>query len=335
MKIISFVFIFTLLITPSIFVGAMFPILGRFFIQSSARAIREVGNVYGINAIGAILGCFLTGFALLQIFGIKQTLIFAAMLSLFNASIVRFLLNKIAPTIHLEAEFYDQQLKHLEQATKPPSKLRKQAVIIGMAISGFLSISYVILWTKSLMFITGNNTYSLHIILTIIFAGIAIGVLFYPRFLEKRNLFSIFAIIQIIIGVFAIISLMLIPQLPLMNKIFSILLRGFDSWIWQIMIYFFDSILIILFPTILIGMTIPLACKIYLTNYEERGKTIGIINSINLLGVIAGLIVTTFIFIPYIGIQISTTFLALINFIVGLVILFWFALKHGKIFKAH
>jgi len=333
MKVVKFIFIFSLLITPSVFVGATFPILGRFFIQSSARAIREVGNLYGINTFGAILGCFLTGFVLLQIFGIKQTLIFAAILSLFNAAIIRFLLNKIEPTIHLEAEFYDQQLKHLEQATPPQSSLRKQAVIIGMAFSGFLSMSYLVLWTKSLIFITSNNTYSLHIILAVFFAGLTFGAFFYPRFLEKGNLFSIFAIIQIMVGIFALISLILIPQLPILNKYFSTLLNGSDNWVWQILIYFNNSILVILFPTILIGMTIPLACKMYLTNYEERGKTIGIIYSVNLLGAIAGIIVIAFIFLPSIGIQTSMTFLALINFLIGLGILFWFALKYGKIVK--
>ena len=333
MKIIKFCLIFISLITPSVLIGAVFPILGRFLIQSSAGAIREVGNLYGINAFGATLGCLLTGFALLQIFGIKQTLIFAAILSLFNASIVRFLLNKITPTINIETEFYDQQLKHLEQVATPQSTLRKQSIIIGTTISGFLSISYLVLWLKSLIFVTGNNSYSFYIILIVIFIGLSIGAFFYPRFLERGNLFSIFAIIQIIIGAFAIISVILIPLLPPLNKSFLILLNGSNNWGWQILVYFYNSILVILLPAILIGITIPLVCKIYLTNYEERGKALGIISSANFLGATGGLIVTALLLLPGVGIQKSIMFLALINFLIGLVILFLFALKYGRIFK--
>lgn len=333
MSILKVLLIFLLLIAPSILIGATFPILGHFLIQSSARAIREVGNLYGILAFGAIFGCFLAGFALLQIFGIKQTLIFAAILSFFDAAVVRFLLNKIAPTIYLETEFYDQQLKHLEQATTDQSTLRKRSVKIGITISGFLSISYLILWMKSLTFVTENNSYSFYIMLTVFFAALSIGAFFYPRFLEKGNLVTIFAFIQLTIGVFGIITVMLIPQLPPLNNSLLLLLNGSHHWSWQILIHFYDAILVFLLPTILMGMTIPLICKIYLTNYEERGKTIGTIHAANISGAIGGIIVTNFLLVPYVGLQKSITFLALINFLVGLVILFLFALKYGKLVK--
>jgi spermidine synthase len=333
MKALIFFMVFLLLIPPSLLIGANFPILGRFFIQTSERVSREIGNLYGISAFGAVSGCFLTGFVLLPIFGIKQTLIIAAILSLFNAGIVQFLLNKIEPTIKLETEFYNQQLKHLASVTTTKSIFLKRSTMIGITISGFLSISYLVLWVKILGLVNGNNTYSLYITLTVFFAGLCIGAFFYPRFLERGNLFAKFAIIQIIIGIFGIISVTLIPQVHPLNHNLSRLLSGPNSWSWQILIYFYDSILVFLLPTIFIGMTIPLICKVYLTNFEERGKTIGRIYAANLSGAAGGIIVTTFLLVPYVGIQKSITFLALINFLIGLVILFLSALKYGKIVK--
>ena len=333
MKTLQFLIIFLFLITPSLLIGANFPILGRFFIQTSERVSREIGNLYGIIAFGAVFGCFLTGFALFPIFGIKQTLIFAAILSFFNAGIGQFLLNKIEPTIKLETEFYDQQLKHLAAVTATKSIFLKRSTIIGITISGFLSLSYLVLWVKILSLISGNNIYSGFITLTVFFAGLCIGAFFYPRFLERGNLFAKFALTQIIIGIFGIISVILIPQLHPLNHNLLRLLGGLNSWSWQILIYFYDSILVFLLPAILIGMTIPLICKIYLTNFEERGKTIGKIYAANLSGAAGGIIITTFLFIPYVGIQKCITFLALISFLIGLVILFLSALKYGKIGK--
>ena len=127
--------------------------------------------------------------------------------------------------------------------------------------------------------------------------------------------------------------MILIPLLPPLNKSFLILLNGSNNWGWQILVYFYNSILVILLPAILIGITIPLVCKIYLTNYEERGKALGIISSANFLGATGGLIVTALLLLPGVGIQKSIMFLALINFLIGLVILFLFALKYGRIFK--
>ena len=333
MKIIQFFLIFISLIVPSILIGALFPIVGRFLIQSSIRAIREVGNLYGIHAFGAILGCLLTGFAFIPIFGIRQTLIFAALLSLFSASIVRFLINKITSTINIEAEFYDQKLKHLERVDASHSKLRKQSAIIGITITGFLSISYLILWSKSLILITENNTYSLYINLIVIFTSLSIGAFFYPRFLERESLFSIFAIIQIIIGAFVIISVILIPLLPGLNKNLLVLLNGTNKWGWQILVYFYDAIMVILLPTILIGITVPLVCKIYLTNYEQRGNALGAVYSANFSGAVIGVIVTAFLLLPGVGIQRSIMFLALISLLLGLAILFLFSLKYGRILK--
>lgn len=333
MKALKFFMVFLLLVTPSLLIGATFPILGRFFIQTSERVSREIGNLYGISAFGAVFGCFLTGFVLLQIFGIRQTLIFAAILSLINAGIVQLLLNKIEPTNKLETEFYDQQLKHLASVTPTKSIFLKRSTMVGIMISGFLSLSYLVLWIKILNLVTGNNPYSLYITLTVFFVGLCIGALFYPRFLERGNLFAKFAIIQIMIGAFGIFSVTLLPQLHPLNQNLLSLLNGSNSWIWQTLVYFYDSILIFLLPTIFIGMTIPLICKIYLTNFEERGKTIGRIYAANLSGAVGGIIVTTFLLVPYVGIQKSITFLALINFLIGLVILFLSALKYGKIAK--
>ena len=333
MNVFKFLISCALLITPSVLIGATFPILSRFFIQSSVRVSREVGNLYGINVFGLIFGLFLTGFVFLQVFGVRETFIFAAVLNLFNSVVVRFLLNKIAPTIQIETEFYDQQLKHLAQVTATQSKSLRQAVIIGISMSGFLSISYFVIWSKSFIYVMGNTIYSFYIMSTVFLAGFSFGAFLYPRFFEKGNLFSRFAIVEIIIGVFGIISVTVIAQLQSLNQNLLSLLNGSNNWNWRTLIYFYDSSIIFLLPAILMGMTIPLVCKIYMRNFDERGKNIGRIYAANAFGAIWGLLVTTFLLLPNVGIQKSIIFLALINFLVGLVLLFLFTLRHGKIIK--
>jgi len=326
---ISFIF----LITPSLLTGATFPILSRFLIQSSSRVSREIGNLYGLVTLGAVFGCYLGGFVFFQIFGISHSLIFAALLSLLIAGMVRFLLNKIEPTIDLETEFYDQKLKHLDPVSIPESPLLKRALVVGIVISGFLSISYLVLWLKSFIYITENSTYNHHIMLPVFWVGISIGAFFYTRFLEKGYLIYNFAIIEIIIGALGIISIVLIPQLHALNNSLFSLSHNPVSWSWKAIIYFYDASIILLLPAILIGMTIPLGCKIYLTNLEERGEKIGFIYAAQAFGAILGLNVTALVLLPNVGIQKSIIFLALVNFSMGLIILLLSTFRYGNILK--
>lgn len=326
---ISFIF----LITPSLLTGAAFPILSRFLIQSSNRVGREIGNLYGLVTLGAVFGCYLSGFIFFQIFGFRHTLVFAAILNLVIAGIVRFLLKQIEPTIELEAEFFDQKLKHLDPISIPESPLLKRVLVAGIFVSGFLSISYLVIWLKSFIFITENSTYNHHIMLPVFFVGMSIGAFFYTRFLEKGYLIYNFAIIEIIIGVLGIISIVLIPQFHALNLSLYILLHNPVSWTWKALIYFYDASMILILPAILIGMTIPMGCKIYLTNFEERGKKIGFIYSVQAFGAILGLTVTALVLLPSVGIQKSIIFLAFINFSIGLIILLLATFRYGNILR--
>ena len=330
----KFVFVLAFSIIPAIFIGGTFPILSRFFIRSSSNVGREVGNLYGVNLIGISFGYFLTAFVFLQIFGVKQSLILAAMLFFFNAAIVQILLNKIGTTISLETEFYNQRLKHLDPIVTMQSEKLSKVINVSFGLSGFISLANIVLWNRSFIYILGDNAYSVPIILTVFLLGLAFGAILFPRiFKSPRNLFPVFGVIQIAIGIFAMLSVLILPQLPGLNHSLLKLLNGSNSWTWQTLIYFLDVMLVIALPALFIGASFPVAGKTLISNFEKRGYKVGIIFAINSLGAIAGLVLVLFIFIPNLGIQKSIIFNSLFNLLVGLVILFLSTLKWGKISK--
>jgi len=333
MNIVTFAISFLLFLTPSVLIGASFPILSRFFIQSSHRVAKEIGNLYGVILAGAVLGCYLSGFAFVPIFGVKQTLVFAAMLSFFNFALVRFLLNKIESTIKIETEFYDQQLKHLATITHPGSRLLKRTLVIGISMAGFLFISYLLVWDKAFTFVLGDTVYSFHTFLIVFMAGISFGAILYPRLPEKGNPFSIFAIMQITIGVLAIFSIVFMPQLSSLNHGLSNLSYGFRSWGWQTLVGFYDALIIVFLPAVLMGMVIPMVCEVFLDNFEERGKKIGRFYSFHLFGAIAGFAITSSVLLPHVGMQKTISFLAFISLSLGLGFLFITTLRFGNILR--
>ncbi len=330
----KFVFVFSFSIIPAIFIGGTFPVLSRFFIRSSANVGREVGNLYGLNLIGVSFGYFLTTFVFLYIFGLKQSLLFAALIFLFNAGIVQILLNKIGATISVETEFYNQKLKHLDPVVTVQSKKFNHIISISFGISGFIALAAIVLWYRSLVFVLGDNFYTFPIILTVFILAIASGAILFPRiFKSLKNLFPVFGVIQIVTGISIMLSVIILPQLPLLNKNLSQIFTGANAWSWQILIYFLDTILVIALPASFIGASFPVVGKTLISNFERRGHKVGVIFAINSIGAIAGLLIAIFVFIPNLGIQKSILINSLLSLLVGLVILFLAALKFGRLSK--
>jgi len=328
----TFVFIFTVI--PAILIGGTFPILSRFFIRSSLSVGQAVGNLFGLNLIGVSFGYLLTTFVLLHILGVKQSLIFAAILFFFNAFLVKLLLNEIGLTLSREADFYNQRLKHLDQINTVQSIKLGFIIKVAFGISGFIAMANLILWNRSLIYVIGHNSYSFSLVLTVFLSGLALGSILFPRiFKTLTNLFPVFGLIQIAIGVFTVLSVLILPSLPDLNLSISGIVDKPGSWAWLIFVNVIDVALVCGLPSFFIGASFPIVGRTSITNFERRGYNVGIIFAINSLGAIAGILFALFVFIPNLGIQKSILFNALFNSLIGLVILFLSTLKYGKLTK--
>ncbi len=328
------IIIFLIFLTPpAICAGATLSTLSRFFIQSSNRVSREIGNLIGVKLFGVAVGSLLSSFFFFHVFGVKQSFVLAIAFNLLNVVLLRFLINQ-AKTINVETEFYDQQLKHLETTKNANSNLLKNIVIIGFGASGSIIFSYLILWIRSLALAMGADTYAIQIVIIVFAFSFSLGAILFSRVIkEGRNLLSLFAVAEILIGVFGILSVLFIPSLASLNNLFGFFTSSAFTWGNQIFIYAFDASLIIFIPGFLIGLSFPLVGKIVLANYEERGRIIGSIFFFFAIGGIVGINITNFIFIPNIGIQKSLIFLALIGFLIGLIVLFFSSLQYGRVTK--
>jgi spermidine synthase len=76
---VEFAMIVSIVLLPTILMGAAFPLASRLFVQNSATVGKSVGTLYASNTIGNILGAFAGGFILIPLAGIENTL-FAAVL---------------------------------------------------------------------------------------------------------------------------------------------------------------------------------------------------------------------------------------------------------------
>ena len=163
---------------------------------------------------------------------------------------------------------------------------------------------YEVVATHILFFYFIESSYSIATVLSVFLFGLAIGSIsihYLSPKINNKKLF--FAIIQIIIAIYALIILS-----DLTNIIPSISTSG----------TFITSFLILLIPTFFLGAVFPLAGLIY---KKEKKEIIGLIYSSDLFGAIIGSILAGFILIPIYGAKIAVIFGGGLNLISAFVII--------------
>jgi predicted membrane-bound spermidine synthase len=140
--------------------------------------------------------------------------------------------------------------------------------------SGFAALIYQIVWQKELLSIYGANSESITIIVAIFMAGLGFGALISNKIakLFNFNYLYIFLGLELLIGLYGVVSLKLIEHIAI---IFN------HATLTDIII---QTLLSILFPTILMGATLPILVS-YLNQYLNNiGKTVGRLYAFNTFG---------------------------------------------------
>ncbi|NCP08077.1 MFS transporter [bacterium] len=77
--------LFGILVIPTFFLGAAFPIVNKLYTRSFDGIGRSVGTAYAVNTVGAILGSFAAGFVMIPFMGKENALRIAGGLQFFTA----------------------------------------------------------------------------------------------------------------------------------------------------------------------------------------------------------------------------------------------------------
>lgn len=81
---IEFVVTFTVILVPTILMGAAFPVAARIYVGMVDNIGEGLGRLYSANTVGAIFGSFLTGFVFIPALGLQNTILFISILNLFS-----------------------------------------------------------------------------------------------------------------------------------------------------------------------------------------------------------------------------------------------------------
>ena len=311
LNLFRFVLCFLLILVPTFLMGGTLPVLLKRFVHGTGEIGHQAGRLYGLNTAGAVAGCVAAGYWLLGSLGMRHTVWVAVAINLVVA---------VAAMVMARGESRQRASDRPEPVTAqempPGSELygvgAVSAVLAGIAVSGFCALAYEVLWARMLNLFLNNNVYSFTATVATFLAGIALGSLLYARFLAGvRAKLRLFAGIQIAIGLLAYLTPFLFSLLQ--GAVFS---RREESFT------LLKTATIMLAPTLLMGIAMPLAMQICQWGKGREGRSVGAVYACNTVGSILGAFVAGFVLVPLVGLHRALVAVSAVNLAAGFLVLF-------------
>lgn len=318
---------FIVLLLPTTMMGATLPVLSKFFAADKTRVGKESGRLYAINTFGAVMGTLAAGFFLIPYLGVSRTNYLAASLNLLIGIVVLAFAKRFAAPAtplsakrhHLAPEFRGKRKQTAAMTNPGLACPRRVLPLIGL--SGFAALSYEVIWTKILSLITFNTVFAFTSMLATFLMGIALGGTIYVKAMDKRqNPWAWFAALQFGIGAYALLSPTLFAELAKYYYRYQTAAALSDiSWGMFVSKQFLLASLIMFIPTVLMGASFPLACRIYALGTDKTAAGVGDVYASNTLGAIAGSTLTGLLLIPGFGLKGGLAIAATMNLLAAFV----------------
>jgi spermidine synthase len=307
-----------LMIVPTFLMGGTLPVLVKFLTRTIDRAGKDVATLYWINSLGAIIGAGLAGFFLIRALGLSSTIVVAAATNLFVG------LAALALAARLRA--IPEPVPAVAPARRGVESASKKVVVlvlIATGISGLVSMIYELAWVRLLSTILGSSTYSFSLMVVAFISGITAGSFLVSRFIDNvKKPLRLLAFCQVAAGLSMILTLPLYERLPyFFLRMASTFDRTPEGYTLFLAAKFLFCFVIMLVPTVFLGMSFPIASRIASTKLNVLGRTIGNVYAINTLGTVLGATLTGLFLISAIGVKQTIEVGVLLNILVGFMLL--------------
>jgi spermidine synthase len=308
-NLVRFLVCFLLILLPTFCMGGTLPVLLKHVAERFGKLGYQVGFLYGLNTAGAVVGCVAAGYWLLGTMGLQRTTWIAVAINL-GVAVIAWLLPEKKIEIGTTATLGRRRELSPTTGHRYPRPV-VTAVLIGIALSGFCALAYEVLWVRMLNLFLNNNTFSFTATIATFLLGIAIGSLLFARFLSRLKAeLSLFAGLQVAIGLMACATpfLFTLLQDPLFSKRTETLT-------------ILKTAVIMIGPTIMMGIAVPLAVQICQWGRGREGRSVGAVYAFNTIGSILGAFVAGFILIPSLGLHPALLTVASLNLGAGMLLL--------------
>ena len=276
---------------PTVLMGGTLPLFCRRFVLRDARIAAPVGWLYGVNTLGAAVGCLAAGYAFLPRLGVPGALGVAAALNVL-AAVTAWRLDGSADRPRAETR---------ASADEGGGRAPRTTGRIGafFFLVGFTALGHEVLWARFLSLIVRNSVHTSTLTLGIVLAGIVLGSWLAASFADElRGRARLFGGLQIVAALLVLAVFHLPPELW----------RGWGQ----------ASVLFLLAPAALSGASFPLAVRIAVADPAQAGFGVGRLVALNAVGGIVGSLAVAFVGLPHFGLQSSLQALTGLGILAGL-----------------
>jgi spermidine synthase len=295
------------LLVPTTLMGATLPVLAAVLVRTPAFKSTSVTRLYTYNLCGAIVGTVVAGFFLLPILGLRNT-IYVAAVSNALIGLLAIVLDRrngaVADGVLPEEPSFSD-IPTEDASAHDGAKFW----LFCAFVSGFVTISTQVAWTRVLTMVIGSSTYAFSIVVALFLIGLSLGAYDIGRKDRQQDLRRMILKIEVATGLSLLFSIWVINQIPWLLVNFG-LKSNVGTWGGLLALQIVCAALLILLPAYLMGTVMPLV--LVWASRVSQGSAglaarrlsvtlVGRSYAINTVGAIAGAFCAGFILIPKTG----------------------------------
>jgi spermidine synthase len=299
-----------LLMPVTTLMGGTLTVLIRHLLRGGADLSGpRVGLLYGINTLGAALGCLLTDFALVSAYGLRATQMVAVALNLATAAGAAYVASYVGAAFRRPEKGRLKPAPTIVPIPDPGSRIPIGTAAIALAATGFAGMGMEILWFRHFSILLGEFRAVFALLLAVVLLGIGAGSLA-GAYVQRRIAQPVrtFVVIQ---GMFVAATLFGLASADArsINDAAAVYRGNQPGTLLEMAFNARPIVLVAGLPALLMGFAFPLANAVVQRTGERVGRRAGLLYLANTCGAVCGSLVTGFLLLPMFGIQRSATVL--------------------------
>jgi spermidine synthase len=191
--------------------------------------------------------------------------------------------------------------------------------LFAFFLSGMAALIYQIVWAKELALVFGVTIYAASAVITAFMAGLALGSVGFGRWADRwQRPLVLFALLEVGIGALALLTPLVLSVV--LKPIYVSLYGSFlDNHYVMSLVRFVMAFLVLLVPTCLMGGTLPVLSRAYVSAAKRLGGEVAELYSANNFGAFVGCMAAGYVLLELLGLRSTVSLAACLNFSVALV----------------
>jgi spermidine synthase len=303
-----------IMLVPTICMGAALPVLGKYLQEFTNLAERRITIIYGLNTLGAALGCIASGYYLLPGIGLLNTIyVTAGANALLPVAIL--MLPKLkgqenpASSKKAKTQKYSTEIVLKGEPLNPSAR---NVILLVSAIVGFIGLASELVWSRLIVLTVGGSIYAYSTILAVylFFYGVGaalggaslkyIAIRFGDKVLEVSR--TVFFALLLLIPAATTLSISVANYLPdYFIRNFSVEATASTYGLFASQL--FPAILLMSAATMLSGAFFSYGLFMMKQCTDNPAANTSHFYTWNTVGGIAGTVAAAFLLIPYMGLD--------------------------------